>query len=253
MSGDPFKHVQSGDRIELHHVSFNAMLDAGRDHLARAGQGAAPPSGFPWGPGLIRVRNTSGANCDRFNILGLSAITISPNENLESFQTTPAIDGVGPNRDSHTGKFGILLKPLPQNTIGPAIIAGVTVCQVEVVEEIHQFADVGTSSTRTQLTSGWVGAAEILWKEEGTGVKWAIVRIGTTSVVTYLGKADATFYKGGSGTISILDGFFTDTGVNMTGCVNTTGTIQVGRYVTVTHMRGKSGQRWTPFVAPLEC
>src|SRR5690606_34702616 len=40
----------------------------------------------------------------------------------------------------------------------------------------HQRADVVADST--VLVSGYHGAAEIIWKEEGTGEKWALVKIG---------------------------------------------------------------------------
>lgn len=255
MSGDPFKHVHSGDPVELHHASFNAMLDAGRDFRARRGLGSAGADGFPWTPGHIRVRNTSGAARDRGDILGLAGPTITPTENLASYRESPTLDGVAPTA-SHCGRFAILLKPLPPNAIGPALIAGQIAVKLEVGHEAHMFADiVGVSGypSTTKLNTGFVGAAEILWKESGTGEKWGIVRIGSPTNPTYFCKPDADLYKNNYGTVSIHDSNWTDTGADQPNTWNYTMTVKAGSLCALSFVRGTSGEPWKPILTPISC
>jgi hypothetical protein len=49
--------------------------------------------------------------------------------------------------------------------------------KVDVTDEDHGYADV-TDADATKLTSVSRGSAQILWKESGTGLKWATVRLG---------------------------------------------------------------------------
>jgi len=54
---------------------------------------------------------------------------------------------------------------------------GVVQVQIDVTDANHGYADV-KASDNTKLASGASGSAVILWKESGTGTKWAIIRIG---------------------------------------------------------------------------
>ncbi len=76
----------------------------------------------------------------------------------------------------HLGKFVVLNEPLTSGGIGRAYIDGACPASVDIVNESDRFADVVPDSTT--LRSGPTGAAEILWAEEGTGTKWAIIRLG---------------------------------------------------------------------------
>ena len=49
--------------------------------------------------------------------------------------------------------------------------------QIDVTDEDHEYADVATADM-AKLASATSGAAHILWKETGTGTKWATVRLG---------------------------------------------------------------------------
>ena len=82
-----------------------------------------------------------------------------------------------PADPTHLGRFAILTGPIPNGKIGQAAVAGVCVAKVDVQAEDDGFADIADGSTAS-LTSGPSGAATILWKETGTGEKWAIVRFG---------------------------------------------------------------------------
>ena len=73
-------------------------------------------------------------------------------------------------------RYAILLEPIRSAGIGLAVVAGVSIVKVDVKEECHGFAEVTGGQTQ-YLQSGTKGSSVILWKETGTGVKWAVVRI----------------------------------------------------------------------------
>ena len=58
-----------------------------------------------------------------------------------------------------------------------AALIGVVPTQIDVTDEDHDYA-VAKASDSTQLSSATGGTAQILWKESGTGTKWAVVRLG---------------------------------------------------------------------------
>ena len=88
-----------------------------------------------------------------------------------------ALNGVVPIEDTHSGNFVILQEPLKDGDIGSGLISGVCPVSIDVSNSTHKFADVAEGQT-ANLKSGPFGAAQILWKESGTGLKWAVVQMG---------------------------------------------------------------------------
>jgi hypothetical protein len=68
---------------------------------------------------------------------------------------------------------------------------------MDVQNEDHRFADVG-DEVAGHLVSAVSGAAEILWKESGTGVKWAVVRLGPHAGALLWAKAQGNSHDYGS-------------------------------------------------------
>ena len=174
MSGDSLKKVRSGDRLRIPAKAYNRFVDAARAHHEHdQGRDARPVTSAT---GIVRVRNQSGQPRGRFDVLGLSGPIISPDANLDHFKSRIAFDGVTPT-SGHRSKFAILLEPLKEGAIGKGIVAGVTVARIDVESTDHGFASVDPGEPG-HLKSASVGAAQILWREEGSGEKWAVVRLG---------------------------------------------------------------------------
>jgi hypothetical protein len=168
--------VSSGQPLTIPAAVWNNVLDMVQDYRnsrMNGGAGAMRP-GRPGG-NIILVRNDSGAARARFDVLGISAPVYTPTQNLSTFQNQIAAVGVTPVA-GHAGKFVIMLEPLAAGSIGQALVVGVCPVQVNVTDANHGFADVAASQCG-YLASGSTGAAAILWKESGTGVKWAIVKL----------------------------------------------------------------------------
>ena len=174
--GDAFRKVRSGEQLDIPAAAYNAFVDAAR--LVRGGQhnldGEADPQFRQ--SGIIKVKNGTGADLPRFSVLGIDSPIVSPAANLQQFKNEVAVAGIAPSAASHTGKFVVLLEPLRANAIGRAVASGVTIAKVDVVHSTDPTADVEDGTT-THLSSGNLGAAFILWKEAGLGVKWAVVRL----------------------------------------------------------------------------
>lgn len=135
-----------------------------------AGKGRAPAPA-----GLVLVKNTSGSAVGRFEILGIDGVVVEQTDNADEFYKRVALTAGSPSTSSHPGKFVITWEPIANNGIGRAYVTGVCQVQINVTDASHGYADV-TNGDSTKLTSAVAGGAQILWKESGTGTKWAVVR-----------------------------------------------------------------------------
>ena len=183
--GDPLKKTQPGQRLEIPAEAYNAFIDAARhvrDQRHNVGQDLLEP---PRQSGIIKVRNRSGAPRERFDVLMLHEPIVSPTANEQQFKNSVALDGYSPSEQATPSdpkvpvlgqRFVILLEPLAENAIGRATVAGVSVVRVNVIRDSDRFAEIDDGASGS-LRSTPLGTARILWKESGTGVKWAVVRL----------------------------------------------------------------------------
>jgi len=174
--GDHLKKVQSGDPLVIPAQTFNAFVDAAFDYRRRQrGLGREGQSVFHQ-LGIIPVRNDTGEDLDRFAAVGIDAPIIGPDDNEDEFKNRATAIGVRPLVPDHRGRFAVMLEPVKTGKIAPACVSGVMPCRINVDVETHERADVEHDST--MLLSGHHGGAEILWKEEGEGLKWALIKVG---------------------------------------------------------------------------
>ncbi len=165
-------------------------------------------------PCIVRVKNSSGTDRGRFEVLGVDGSVFTPTDNLGQFQNAIYLDGKKPTA-SHLGKFVVLCQPLPSEAIGWAWVAGACVVKVDFGYDSQPFADVKDGDTGLLL--GGEGGVQVLWKEEGTGSKWAVVRLGSPAYPKLFGKLDADLTAGSSATMSIWEGStLADSGRNIT-------------------------------------
>jgi len=174
--GDNLKKVRSGDPLDIPAATFNTFIDSARDFLSRQSDMNRARIRDTRNSGIILVKNASGEDRARFEILGITDPVISVSDNEEHFKNRVALKGEMPSVDDHTGKFVILLEPLKSDGIGMAMALGICPVKLTVDSEDHTHADVKDEEAAT-LQSGFSGSAQILWKESGTGEKWAVVRI----------------------------------------------------------------------------
>jgi len=174
--GDTLKKVQSGDPLEIPARTFNTFVDAAQDFLARQrGTGQQITRAYR-DPDIVLVKNSSGADRSQLHILGIDSPVIDPGENADEFKNKPAVAGVTPSSSLHFGRFVVLLEPLAAGEIGRACVSGLVPAKVNVRDDGHEYADVRGGDC-SKLDSTDRGGAYILWRESGTGEKWALVKL----------------------------------------------------------------------------
>jgi len=177
---DSLRKVQSGQKLHIPAQAYNAFIDAAVDYRRRTthiGQKSEPTARQA---SIVLVRNDSGSNQNRLAVLGIDTPIIDPTTNDNEFKNRVALSCVTPAVDTHEGKLVILAEPIATGKIGRAYAAGVCPVQIIVLDEdaeAYQFADI-FDGYALGLFADPNGSASILWKEEGTGLKWAIVRFG---------------------------------------------------------------------------
>jgi hypothetical protein len=184
------------------HRRFQRVADAYDRSLLAIG---LKPLRLQLGPGTCRVKNASGAARDRFDVLGIDDCWLDPAVGLEAWQSQMPLEGTTPAVADHDGRFVALIMPGAEDQIVWAVASGLAVAQVEVTSGLdwYEYADV-TDGDATKLTLFPAGAAQVLWKESGTGTKWAIVRLGVPGIMgPFYAKCDEELVAGGSGTVSI--------------------------------------------------
>src|SRR5690349_10575012 len=109
--GDTLKKVQRGAKLQIPAAAYNAFVDAARDFQQRQRGSAQSAQATAVNSGVVLVKNTSGDDRDRFDVLGVDVPIYGPADNLESFKNKIALKGITPTTN-HAGKFVILLEPL---------------------------------------------------------------------------------------------------------------------------------------------
>jgi hypothetical protein len=174
--GDNMKKVRTGDALDIPAATFNTFIDSARDFLQRQSDQNRQSGRDIRNSGIILMKNGSGSDRERFNVLGIKEPIINLSDNADAFKNRVALTGITPNKDDHTGKFAVLLSPMKTDALGLAMVLGVCPVKITVDNAEHTHADINDGDAAT-LKSGFYGAAQILWKEDGTGEKWAVVRI----------------------------------------------------------------------------
>lgn len=156
--------------------SWNTMVDSAIGFVRgrRQGFAGAGPAGSPAGP--VRIQNASGADVARFGILRASGLVFEAADNLTAFL------GAGwlLKGDKPAGAKDALVvasEPIAAGKIGWGVAMGFTPVQVDVGGESHAFAKP-IKDDATKLKSAGSGPVRLLYKEAGTGVKWALAGIG---------------------------------------------------------------------------
>lgn len=181
MAGDAMKKVQPGDRLKIPAETFNTFIDAARAFRADQQNLGVHPRPELRDRDVVLVRNNSGADRQRFDILGIDGALFTPADNLDEFQNRSPLTGVVPAISDHVRQFVVLLEPAAEGALARACLAGIVSVRLKVVYQWHQFAHIADDEP-TRLVSDCVGFP-VLWKddeenEDENGNRWALVKIG---------------------------------------------------------------------------
>jgi hypothetical protein len=161
--------VRAGDRLKIRASTWNAVTDLLGDR--RTGG----PTFLTDTETRILVRNDTGGDVDRFGVVKIGDVLITPDLNEDEYANRRAFVGESPAAGA---AFAVTQQPIPAGECGWAVVLGVTTCTLNVADEADTHASPGTSTA--DLDTGTSGPARILWKDEGTGagVKAKVLLLG---------------------------------------------------------------------------
>jgi hypothetical protein len=185
-----FQHVRSGEPLVIPATAYNAMLDAAQAHRNR--RMTLAPHGNGFDSLFIHVVNETGKTLQRFDVLGLD----SPLEtkNVDIFCNQIVFKGVAPQK-KHKGKFAIIQQDAEPNMVVRACVYGATIAKIKVSSDSDsenkeiKYCDIKENETG-YLTSG--GQTEVLWSDNSTNDRWAIIRIGSGRSTLFPVKLEKT-------------------------------------------------------------
>ena len=189
--GDYLRKVAAGQPLEIPAPAYNAFVDTVHAvrQMGQFGSASAVRGSLP--PGLVYVRNDTGAAIAVHAVLGIGGAVYEPDnadpdtQETMAFRTQVVLKGVSPTT-AHRGKFVVAAEPIGDGEIGRGFIAGACVLKINGADDSDlQFAEVTPGST-AHLTLSASGSAQVLMSERDFGVttfpQWAIVRLGAKAV-----------------------------------------------------------------------
>jgi len=184
--GGPLNKVTKGARLAIPAEAYNSFVDAAVAHRERGRIGGNPLVATP-GSGVVRVRNDSGLDRGRFDILSPESAPLAPltpSVAIEEFLRVIVLGAVTPTL-AHSGRALVLLEPIAANRVGLALADGVTHARVRMIDDRDRGADVDAADP-TVLRSCSDGPAQLLWvqpraERENPTIAWVICRLGVSA------------------------------------------------------------------------
>jgi hypothetical protein len=180
----------SGQRVrKLPTNDLNEAINAARDREVFGTRAATMPLS---GQFFVDVLNDTGDDLDQWAAVGFEDPLIDPADNEPAFRDGIGFVGVTPTHADHLERFGVLLSPIPDGQVGPALLRGWLNCKVDVINVEHQY--VRPKDGTAALETCGAGGGRILWPRPftATGEQWATVnlaRLESIAVEGYLSEA----------------------------------------------------------------
>lgn len=197
--------------------------------------------------GIIFVKNTTGAQRSKGEILAIGSTVFSPETSFKQMiapmRHEVVVNGVAIDlaaTPDQMFRFCVLLEGIPDNSDGQALAVGVLPVKVNVTSTVHRYARP-TTGDHTQLTSDWWGGAEIMQTVSDTGSQYLYCRLGTMPLRIYRGKTDASHALDATGTVSVWSGIGSgksDSGANIENVYNPMAAVGSGKFVDVAWVDG---------------
>ena len=185
-----------GQPINLSASDYNGAVEAGRwyQRERRLGGGGSSPV-LPVGSTIVQVRNDTGGDLDAGAVVEIDDTILTTPSNQFPWFSAIARAGNDP-------VCAVLLDPIPEDGVGPAVLAGIVFADVDIVDEDNTHARVVPGST--QLKGDFGGWCRIVYKPSGTGVKSCAVLLGHTEQTVRKAKASGTITAGSTGTANVF-------------------------------------------------
>ena len=163
--------VTAGSPLRIPAATFNSFIDAAQ--AVKDMQSKTSVQKKNTNSGLIVIENNSGGDLEAYDILGIDDPITTPTTDENRFCEYVAFGGSTPDETKHIAKWALLLEPVASGEVGRAAVNGVFPVKINVIDENHTHVEMSDGSST--LDSTFFGSAKILWKESGTGDKWATI------------------------------------------------------------------------------
>lgn len=180
---NPLEKVKPGDQLEIRADTWNTFVEAAQHYLENKLPVSTSDPSQRLRPRLILpVRNDSGVDRNRGDVLEISDVFPQPADNLDAFHENPGLRGIIPSGDP-TKTVATLLEPAASGAHARAILSGVAAGRVYVATTAEQNAKRfifarAKNGDATQYQLAPFGPHRVLWLETGTGTRKALILHG---------------------------------------------------------------------------
>lgn len=193
---DDLSKVSPGQPLRIPAGAYNAFIDAAADLRFRQGRtqaiGGQAVDPIQRGLCVVPVLNESLNAIEPYRALAITGVLVEPDagDQERTFQGRTPLKAALPTDQSDMLAFVVALEPFGWGEIGACVLKGITAARVNVMHERDMTCQLAPQ--QTTLVSSPMGGIPMLWKESGTGEKWALIEIGrpsTGQITAILGAA----------------------------------------------------------------
>lgn len=211
-TSNAFKKVVVGEALQIPAETYNAFIDAALAERARRGLSSATGDGALLTPAHARVSNDTGTDVPPFGCLILGDAGIDPTLDDSApteFERQMLFEGEEPDVGTLDDPFAVFPGGVRDGYTERGQVTGVAAVQLTVLNAGHEWAGPSSSSLllETKADDSTARGAKILWKEAGTGLRWAYVLLPGLPAVS----------GGGTITVQEVTGLSTTPDVTLTG------------------------------------
>jgi len=183
--GDTFRKVRDGEKLKIPARTYNAMVDAAQDFINRKSN-VSSEAGNQLPANMLYIKNDSGANVDRFNVLGIAGSAILPSgSDGSNFFRSVVFSGVTPLLPDHRGgNFVVTAEPIANGSVGLGYISGVIQIKVYAPYAVLNgtFADIAHNDVTQLAVTNSPSTTKIMFRHNtivgpSGNTYWAIVRL----------------------------------------------------------------------------
>lgn len=175
---DPYRKVQSGEKLKIHAQAWNRMLDSISTKPGNSAGGLEYHSApYTW----VYCKNATGSTVNRWGVMAITGVEITPTSTAggatAEFERMPVL--TGSTVTNTTTGWCVAVEPIENNKIGRVAIAGAVQVKAADLPKVARFA--------------------VVWKNSD----WALIVMHPG---TRLGTISANWNKGATATVTEQSG-----------------------------------------------